>query len=473
MSSRPNILLITTDQQRYDTTRPGAPSFLRIPHIDQLSREGVAFTSAYADCPICVPARVSIMTGQYVFTHGMGGNGKTSDVMGRAGTLPTRLRELGYQTAAIGKMHFTPGRVRHGFDEMIIPPDYYQEISRRGYETKSMRHGSGSNDLYPGMAPVPEALTLTSWTADRCVEYLEERRDPSVPFFLWCSFTKPHPPLDPPEPYYSMYRNSPIPDPVYGDWSEDQRCPEVFKRVRKQRSFDAIPIEVIRDARAAYYGLITQVDYSMGRVLGALENSGISEDTLIVFASDHGEFLGDHHTGAKTFFHEPSAHIPLILRPPSSWDSPRGITMDSLVTLADILPTLVRASAGASSGDGELKNPLEGRIDGQDLIALARGELENPRRYLEAMSTQYDQAGKMPDYLAITDGILKYIWYPEGGTEQLFDLRSDPSELTDQVDNSDYQDALEELRQQLIDRNEARGSRWVRNGLLVARTVSS
>lgn len=436
---RPNILLVTTDQQRHDTVGPAAPDFLRTPHLDHLSREGVRFESAYADCPVCVPSRVALMTGKTVETHGMTGNGDTSEVMGREGTLPSRLRALGYQTAAIGKMHFSPQRARHGFDEMLLPADYYQEMSRQGHAPQPMRHGLGQNELYPGMATVPEALTLTSWIAERCVDYIRERRDPTAPFFLWCSFSKPHPPLDPPEPYFSMYADSPIPEPVYGDWCEGDRCPEAFARFRERWSLDLVPPEVIRAARAAYYGLITQVDYNLGRVFAALQDVGLFDDTLIVFTSDHGEYLGDHRTGAKTFFHEPSAHVPFILRMPKNWDDRRhGTTVDSVVCHADVLPTLVAAAGGEPPPD----------VDGQDLIALARGQLEAPRRYLVGMAG----TPRPPEYLAITDGRWKYIWYPEGGTEQLFDLGSDPRELTDLATDPAYEHRMAELRGELVSR---------------------
>ncbi len=453
-SSKPNILLITTDQQRFDTAGPAAPSFMRTPHFDHLRREGVLFSSAYADCPICVPSRISIMTGKYVFSHGMGSNGETSRVMGREGTLPTLLRSLGYQTIAIGKMHFGPQRVRHGFDEMILPDDYYREMRRSGQVYQPMRHGLGQNELYPTMATVPECQTLTSWIAEQCVEFIRERRDPSVPFFLWCSFSKPHPPLDPPEPYYSMYRDCPIPEPVYGDWSEDDRCPEAFKRFREMQSYDLVPLEIVREARAAYYGLITQIDYNMGRIFAALQDVGLFDDALILYTSDHGEFLGDHHAGSKVFFHEPSAHIPFVLRMPKSWDNRcHGTTVHALVTLADILPTLIRAAGGTPPDE----------VDGQDLIALVRGE-SPPRPFLEATAMR----GHQPAYFAITDGRWKYIWYPEGGIEQLFDLETDPQELHDLAGLPQYDAERQRLREEMSRRHRERGSQFMEEGKLVS-----
>jgi arylsulfatase len=453
---RPNILLITTDQQRYDTAGPPAPSFMRTPHFCHLSREGILFTSAYADCAVCVPARVSIMTGKYVFTHGMAGNGPSSRVMGREGTLPTLMRALGYQTAAIGKMHFTPQRARHGFDEMILPEDYYRHMRRLGYASQMpMHHGLGQNELYPTMATVPESLTLTSWTAEQCVEYIRERRDPTLPFFLWCSFAKPHPPIDPPEPYYSMYRDCAIPEPVFGDWSEGDRCPEAFKRLREKQSFDLVPPEIIREARAAYYGTITQIDYNMGRILAALQDVGLFSDTLILYTSDHGEYLGDHHAGAKGFMHEPSAHVPFLLRLPQSWpDRQHGTTVGSVVTHADVLPTLVTAAGGT---------PPAG-VDGQDLVAMARGQLAAPRRYLEATLGRDDQ----PAFLGITDGRWKYMWYPEGAAEQLFDLAEDLQELRNLAGLPAYEGMRRELYDEMMRRHQARNSPYLRDGKLVA-----
>jgi len=452
--TRPNILLITTDQQRWDCAGAAAPPFLRTPHFDHLTREGITFDRAYADCPLCVPSRISLMTGRTAFSHGHRTNAPTTETMGRRDTLPTCLRALGYQTCAIGKMHFGPERARHGFDEMILPSDYYREMDRAGHGVRPMRHGLGQNELYAGMATVPESLTLTSWIAEQCVSYIRDRRDPTVPFFLWCSFSKPHPPLDPPEPYYSMYRDAPIPEPVYGDWSDDANAPEAFKRHRQEWSTDLLPREIIMSARAAYLGLITQIDYNMGRVFAALQDMDLFRDTLILYTSDHGEFLGDHHTSSKMFFHEPSAHVPFVLRLPHSWEERgHGSTVNTPVTLADVLPTLVRAAGG---------EPPDA-CDGLDLVALARGRLERPRRFVAGVGV-WDP----PQHISITDGCWKYMWYPEGAAEQLFDIESDPKEERNLAGLAQFAEQRDALRAELVGYLRERAPQWVDGDRLVS-----
>jgi choline-sulfatase len=461
--AQPNILLITTDQQRFDTIGPHAPDWLRTPHLDQIAREGITFDRTYADNPLCVPSRVAIMSGRSVWQHRMLNNGVTSDALGHEGTLPALMRQAGYQTVAIGKMHFGPERARHGFDEVVLPADYYREMRDRGAPVQPMRHGLGQNELYPGMATVPESMTLTAWLCDQAALYIGERRDPTRPFFMWLSLSKPHPPLDPPEPYYSMYRSSAIPPPVVGGWASDEASPEVVNRLRHKESYDELPDEVIREARAAYYGLVTQVDYNLGRVLAALQDRGMLREAMLMFTSDHGEFLGDHRLGNKILFHDVSSRVPMIVRTPHSWTShERGSTVSALATHADILPTLLGAAGGAVPPD----------TDGVDLLALADGDIDG-RPYLHAVSAGADADNETPWYFAVTDGEWKYIWYPEGPAEQLFDLTNDPQELHDRHTDDACADHRARLRAALLDKCRAEASDLLDDGDLPSWPVRS
>jgi arylsulfatase A-like enzyme len=316
-----------------------------------------------------------------------------------------------------------------------------------------MRHGLGQNELFPGMSTVPEGRTLTSWIAERCVDYIRFRRDPDLPFFLWCSFSKPHPPLDPPEPYYSMYLDSPIPKPVISSWCDSEDCPIAFRRFRERRSCDLLPPEVIHAARAAYYGLVTQIDYNMGRIFGALQEAGILKDTLILYASDHGEYLGDHLGCAKSFFHEVSARIPFVLRLPKDHHNDHANRVDNrLVTLADIYPTLVSAAGGIPDSS----------VYGQNLLDLIN-EKADSRKAVVALQGPPGDA----QHLSITDGRWKYMYYPEGPSEQLFDLNSDPGELQDLCRNRiAHRKVIDRLQHLLMKELNERAPSYLKEGQL-------
>ncbi len=441
--TRPNLVLITTDQQRFDTWGRFAPPFMRTPHLNHLAADGVTFTRAYADCPVCVPARAAYMTGRSVFGHGMGTNAPTCDYFGCEETLPTLLRAQGYQTCGIGKLHFHPQRIRHGFDETITLDDYYREMARSGSPLQPRRHGLGENEFYPTMATVPEAQTLTSWITERAVDFLAERRDPTTPFFLWVSYSKPHPPLDPPEPYYSMYRQEEIAEPWLADWTDADDRPEDVRRHQQAQSTDRMSPRLIHQARAAYYGLITQIDYNIGRIIGAIQDTGCffspNDDTMILFCSDHGEYLGDHRMLAKDTFHEGSAHIPFILRLPRTWrDRPVGVESDALVGHQDILTTLLAAAGGPVPSDKE----------GQDLVGLLRGDVA-PRELLFGGQGFNLKRPGAANWVGVTDGRWKYAWYYTDGSEQLFDLETDPRELHDRAKDPGATDMRTRLRERL------------------------
>lgn len=460
--NRPNIVLFFTDQQRYDTLGPHKPPFLRTPNLDCLAARSTSFDRAYADSPVCVPSRTCLMTGKRSWTTGMVGNGRTSDVMGRTHTLPWYLRELGYQTFGVGKMHFGPARAKHGFDDILLPDDYYNEMAARGYDLQPMRHGLGQNELTPSCSTVPEALSHTNWVAQKSKEFILERRDPTAPFFLMCSFSKPHPPFDPPEPYYSMYLNEDIPQPVFGDWADEDNAPMTFRRNRGGCVTSRYTPEITRAARAAYYGMITQIDYNLGRVLAALRgiNDGRTHDnTLILFVSDHGEYLMDHGNVAKMFHHDCSARVPLMIHYPDGFNRRlAGKRNDVLATHADLLPTIL-AEAG-----GEIPDDL----DGIDLTAVAEGR-QPGREYVDMQIGPDPQAARAA--VSITDGRWKYCWYPEGPAEQFFDMQADPQECRNLAGQADVAAEQARLRDAMIDRLTRRESPFVSAGQLVQRPV--
>jgi arylsulfatase A-like enzyme len=232
-----------------------------------------------------------------------------------------------------------------------------------------------------------------------------------------------------------------------------------MRRSRIQQHYDRYHDAARHNARAAYYGLVTQVDHQIGRLLAAITEGGLWDDTLILFTADHGEMLWDHDMCQKGWFFEGSARLPFLLIPPGNLRMGlHGSTHAGLTCLADILPTCVAAAGG---------EPPAG-IDGRDLLAILRGEAR-PRTYLEATA---HNAPKEPNwYYAITDGRWKYTWFPEGGIEQLFDLGSDPREERNLAGKPAGTSARERLRGEMVGRLARRKCPDVVDGVPIDRPV--
>jgi arylsulfatase A-like enzyme len=447
---RPNILLITLDQQRFDTIRSLGNPFIRTPHMDHLVRNGVAFTSAYSDCPVCIPARWTLMNGlraaSYQHAYYQDRDPLAVDP---ARSLPGLLSGAGYQTHAVGKMHFWPERARYGFDSVRLPRDYYRYMEKHPHLGRPMMHGVGQNEMYPAMATVAEPQTLTAWTVEESIDFLETR-DPTCPFFLWTSFSKPHPPLDPPEPYYSMYRGKPVPEPAIGDWTDNLHDKAGHIWDDRGHPDDFLPRDVRDDALRAYYGLITQVDYNLGRLFARMNEMDLWEETLILLTSDHGEMFGDHHGYGKAMCFEGSAHVPFVVKPPKSLGITPGTRCAVPVGLCDVLPT-VMAVAGVSLAHHDVPT------DGADVLTLIAEETQvrmaqdEPVRY--AMG---EISGDHPKHF-ITDGRWKYIHHLNGGQTLLFDLHADPRELHNLAEDHEAAEVLTRLEGELKHRLRAVG----------------
>ena len=441
MSEQPNILLITTDQQRFDTIAALGNQHIYTPHLDWLVDEGVTYRRAYADAPLCVAARATMMTGKNGYNSGLTNNSTTIVPMQTYPTLPGLLTRAGYQTRAQGKMHFHPMRANYGFEHMELPMDYYRERHRHPHEGLPKEHGVGENEITPVISTVDETHSLTYWTVQRSIDFIETRDD-TRPFFLWTSFTKPHPPFDPCANYWALYQNRHLPDPVLGDWSETvAKMPQAFLQPTYQlNNAYRMSNEQLREVKRAYYACITQIDYQLGLLFARLREMGHLENTWIIFTSDHGEMLGDHHMAAKSIFLEGSAHIPLIIRPPASAEAEKplaGKKVDTLVNLADILPTIL-TMAGV---------PLPADIDGTDLMCL-----------VDAPTTR-DFYGVCNDsFHCLIQGKYKYTWARAGGEELLFNLEENPLEQHNLAATDQAANVLTTMRKELVQRMSAHDS---------------
>ncbi|NOY79977.1 MAG: arylsulfatase [Kiritimatiellaeota bacterium] len=439
-ADRPNFILIMTDQQRGDCLSLAGHPVLLTPNMDSIGGQGVFFRKAYSTCPSCIPARRSLMAGQFPATHGM--VGFRDNVHWEAPpTLPEVLRNAGYHTAIVGRnMHLYPRRRRYGFDEMVIHPtdyDRYVADNQTGDRMGGMAHGISGNGWTARPWHLDEKLHLTTWTVTEALRFLE-RRDPACPFFLTVSFNAPHPPLTPPAFYLDRYLRLDLPGPAIGDWAVAP--PDRGLGSDVQSDHVDLRGEALHAARAGYYGLINHVDDQLYRLLGA--HTGLDPKTrrrtYIIFTTDHGEMLGDHYLFRKCYPYEGSARIPLLIQGP---EVKSGVVCDQVVCLEDIMPTVLDL-AGCE---------IPATAEGRSLAPILRGEAKTlDRTFLHgehATCYSYTQANHY-----LTDGREKYVWFPSNGAEQLFDLTADPCELCNLAVVPAWRERLMLWRARLIDR---------------------
>lgn len=453
---RPNVLLITSDHMRHDALGCYGNPFVRTPNYDRLAARGVRFVNGYTPNPVCVPARACITTGNYPHRcTGVTGNG------GRIHDGQPRIAEVfnhaGYRTCALGKLHYEPysppgmPRLLHGFETAELTEegrmlarfdpegrvrgieDYHDYLVDAGWGGYERAHGIGNNDVHPAPAPMPAEHYVDAWVATRTLAHLEAHLESQsgVPFFAWMSFTKPHPPYDPPEPCHRYYDPRALPAPHGGPADLESRNP-VLRFVRGHHGLATLSPEAIQTARAYYHGMVTFQDEQAGRVLDFLEARGQLNNTIVVYTSDHGDLLGDFGCFFKGNFLEGACHVPFLISAPGLF--PGGRTSDALVGLQDILPT-VASLAGA---------PLDADVHGRDLAPVLRGEAAGVR------DTFFGQHGGGPflTHMVLSGG-RKYIHTPANDTEEFYDLEHDPHELNNLAPVMDRSD-LRPWRQRLV-----------------------
>jgi len=465
-ASRPHLLLLMADQFRGDCVGADGNRVIRTPNLDRLAREGAIFRCAYSSTPTCTPARAALLTGLSPWRHGMLGYGRIAERYPIE--KPRLLREAGYHTLGIGKMHYHPQRNLHGYHQTLLDesgrvesPDFRSDY--RSWFWSEAPHlnpdatGIGWNSYRAAPYALPERLHPTRWTGETAVQFLRNYNGPE-PFFLKVSFARPHSPYDPPERFWKMYEDAPLPRAVVGDWAA-RYAPRSSDR--DDLWHGDLGEEQVRRSRQGYYGSVSFVDEQIGRILEALEQRGWLEQTLIVFIADHGDMTGDHHLWRKSYAYEASARIPMLLRWPEGLVSARrGQLLREPVELRDVLPTLLDA-AGATVPEG---------LDGRSLLDLVRGRKEGWRSWIDL---EHDVCYSPENHWsALTDGRWKYIFHARDGREQLFYVERDPGELKDLAGDPAWQDTLRQWRQRLIEHLAERGERFVKNGRLVLRPES-
>ena len=448
--TRPNILLITSDQHRADSLGVYDHPCIQTPHIDQLAYEGIRFDNAYTDCPVCIPARTTLITGIQSHHYGSPSYNPSFRInRDRSAFLGGLLTQAGYQTGLVGKQHWhTPHYFKAGFESVVPLAKIRKQRLSAKWEPFVHEHagtgGIGFNELTPDMSLGPPELQQSTLIVNECLDFLTYR-DVDQPFFLWASFQDPHPPLMIHEPYYSMYDDDAIPLPLMGSWAQRDVSPVTHYVQQMTMKTHLMSQRQIRKARSVYYGMITHLDNQLARLFGKLMSEDVWDNTLVIYTTDHGEFLGDHGAGRKNSFCEASARLPFIIRPPAKWQLPPGRSSAALVQLADILPTLCEVAGSPALDD----------IDGKSLMDIVTGQSDSVRKTLH---------GNIDNTHMFHDGNYKYMYYVDDGAELLFDVRVDRNDMLPVIGPK-----VDQMRVALMDHLKAEGHPHMTGGNLLNR----
>lgn len=487
MQKRPNILLITTDQQHANTIHALGNSVIQTPNLDALAGRGISFGRTYVTNPVCSPSRSSILTGEYPSRHGCWNIGVKLDE-GRP-RVSDVLCENGYRTALFGKTHFQPVLAEgsfeapphvfdrdfwrnwsgpyYGFQEVKMLHGHSDEISSSGMhygawledQGVDIQHFFGPGGGYrEGKWDLPEELHYTRWTANQTIEFLE-RNNSDNPFFIWCSFQDPHNAFLVPEPWDSLYNEETLPEFVRQDGEIDGK-PLLYQYLIQDK-LDEMDVAITSDpnhptkgiqclgpttdrigeARAkrwlsAYYGMISLIDYHVGRVLETLDRLDLTRDTLVIFTSDHGDYAGNHGLWLKGPLHyEDVIRVPFIV----SWPEqiPENVQSDSLQSLVDLAPTLYE-------------------ICGVDTAPFVQGVSQfhtwaHPDQAVRDYCLVENRAEPTFYVKTIVGERYKLNYFLGRNEGELYDLKEDPNEFVNLFSDPNYAGIVLEMLQLMVD----------------------
>jgi len=441
MSKQKNVILIFSDQFRFDTIAAHKNDLIKTPALDSLIEMGTDFTNAYTPSPVCIAARFSLHSGLAPYENPCNDNlpmpkGKKSFM--------EILSENGYITHGVGKMHFhfqgQSSSTLWGFDardtgeEGGEMDDFRKYLDDNGYDYVKDPQGVRSDMYYiPQPSQLPARLHNNTWVTEKSIEFLE-KRDAQKPFFLMTSFIKPHPPFESPVPWNKLYRCHQMGDPYKPEGFEELLVYiNEFQNRYKYRS-QGTDRNLARQIRAAYYSAISFLDYNIGLLLNYLKENDLYKDTVIIFTADHGEMLGDYGSYGKRCFLNPSSHIPLIMFDP---ERQGGKSCNTPVTLTDIMPTVLE-EAGI-----KLKEYSDFDYVGESLNAIADGKTGR-----QAVYGQFSSASTGL-YMIKTEQY-KYIYSAADRKELLFDAKADPCESVNFANNKAYSNIKADLKKKLI-----------------------
>ena len=452
----PNILWITTDQQRFDTIASHGNPHIRTPHLDRLVQEGVSFLRAYCQSTVCAPSRASYLTGRYPRTTGCRQNGQT--LPSKEKLISRYMAEAGYYCGLAGKQHLAScsnGKVElrgdDGYHEFHWSHHPQPDWPENAYNQWLARQGKTWDELYTGPATqfvkegIPAEYHQTTWCATEAISFIE--RSAGKPWFFNFNCFAPHHPFDPPGEYLHRYDPADMPLPAFTP-GELEHKPE-YQRLDSQWAHNeegyfhvaGMTNDDHRQVKAAYYAMIEHIDHEVGRMLAALESTGQAENTIVLFMSDHGEMLGDHGLYLKgPHFYEGAIHAPLIMRAPDQFQA--NLQATGLVELVDLAATLLEA-CGLEVPEG---------MQGRSLLPILRGDAD-PSVHRDYIYCEYYNAWthyRSYGTCMRTDDqkIVVYHGIDEG---ELYDLRKDPGEYQNLWRSDAHAGMRERLLKQAFD----------------------
>ncbi|HEY4386590.1 MAG TPA: sulfatase-like hydrolase/transferase [Ktedonobacteraceae bacterium] len=429
MSVKPqNLLFIMSDQHNREMTSCYGHPVVKTPNLDRLAQRGVRFTHAYSNCPICVPSRASLATGRYV--HQLRAWDNASPYIGEVPSWGHRLNAQGHHVTTVGKLHYRDAHDDTGFPDQRLPMhvlegegDLFslirQNMPSRPYPRKEVEEAHAGESEYTRYD--------TAIAAEACRWLQEEAHTYTQPWTLFVSLTTPHHPLIAPQEFMDLYPLESVIFPRQYALSERSKHPALEELRRVFSVNDEFDEATVRRAVAAYYALCSFMDAQVGKVLSALETSGLADTTRIIYTSDHGDTNGDHGLWRKHTMYEGSAGIPFIMAGP---DLPENTVVETNISLVDCLPTILEAV-------GVPLTPEDADLPGTSLFSLAQETVPTERTAF----SEYHAAGSITGFFMIRGKRYKYIEYP-GYPSQLFDLVDDPNETHDLAQNAEFADVL-------------------------------
>lgn len=448
---QPNIIMIMTDQQRYDTIAELGFEHMDTPNMDKLAQNGTNFENAFCPGATCVPSRAAIFTGMHAHNTGVY---NLFNSWGHQRTWVNDLADNGYHCVNIGKMHVSPTYEDAGFHERVVvenPQNYLKD--KDGRDDEWGRYLSFHNKK----RPLDRQLSDPNWgeKVQGAPWHMEEhlhsdvfignsalawinRHEQTKPVFLQIGFTGPHEVYDPLPRHYDKYKDADVPKPITKEGELDEKPPqqyahqEYFRRANGDAQVDIASAteEDIQHMRRHYYASVTTIDEKLGEIMDALEEQGYLENAIVVFTSDHGDMLGDHQLPFKWLMYDSVVHVPLIV-----WDTRRknNQTSKEMTSLIDIGPSLLE-EAGVS---------VPSYFDGHSFMDFVHSKPEHTHREYVLCEDNYLTMIRSKDY--------KLIYYTDqDDSGELYDLRQDPNELNNLYNDENYSDIQTKLQMELL-----------------------